>query len=462
MTTSIVPSGVGDPSHDRVITQPPLPSLGRLRYPGLTERMLVILATFVFFHQTPNSWFVRLDQFSPGTEVSNGLAAAVQFLLIIFAFSRVVGYLDLLINIFKLEPLVFVFAGLTFTSTFWSADPGETLRRSVMFVAVALFAGYLIMRFSLDQIVKLLGLMFVASGVVNLAFLVAFPIYGVDDEGRWSGVFLQKNALGYVAALAIPTLIVAARTHRRIRFLFYAAAILQVVLLIRSDSKTMLVAGLGPTVMMAFYHSFRARRTMRGAVVLGMSGLSLFTLAFATANIGLLAGWLDKDVTLTGRVPLWESLIPVILERPWFGHGYQAVFGGPFSPAHDTFISHSWAGDAHNTVIQIWLQLGLLGVVLFYVAYFRAVSRAIKIAVIVPGTLALWPLTVLTATLLMSITESGIQNDYLGWTTYLIAVLSVAGHLRHRTALGFRNDLAEATSANKRERLLRHDSRRRR
>ena len=413
--------------------------------PGLLERVLVIVAIFVFYHQTPNAWFVRAEDF--GLDYSNSLGVLVQLGLIAIAFIRVAGYFDKFIELLKLEPTVFLFAGLTVATLFWSADPSETLRRSIIFAAVTIFASYLVLRFALDQIVTMLAVMFTVSGVLNLGFILQYPSFGIDAEGRWSGVFAQKNALGYIAALAIPTLLIAARTCRPARPLFYAAAVLQVVLLIRSDSKTMLVAAFGPVLLLPFFHWFRARRTLRGAVVTALTGSSLLMLIMATANVGLLASWLDKDVSLTGRAPLWEALIPIIGERFWLGHGYGAAFGGFFSPVHNVWIYNQWAGDAHNAYIQIWLEVGVIGVLLFIWSYIRATSRATRIVAIVPGAVGLWPLAILSATLLVSITESGIQSDSMGWTLYLVAVLSVSAHLKHRTKMGLSNDLVETTVA---------------
>jgi O-antigen ligase len=218
----------------------------------------------------------------------------------------------------------------------------------------------------------------------------------------------------------------------------------------------MLVATLLPPLLMIVYHGFRSRRTLRGAIMMSLFGSSLFTIAFATANIGLLARWLDKDVTLTGRVPLWQNLIPIAMERPFLGHGYAATFRGYFSPVHEVWIQNRWnPSHAHNALLHNWLEIGLVGVVLFVIIYFRAVFRAIKIVAIVPGAVGLWPMTFFTTTLMISITESGVTYEFLGWMMFVVAALSVSLHLRHRTNLGLSNDLREATAANRNKVLTR-------
>ena len=72
----------------------------------------------------------------------------------------------------------------------------------------------------------------------------------------------------------------------------------------------------------------------------------------------------------------------------------------------------------------------------------------IKIVAIVPGTVGLWPLVFLTSTLMMSITESGMSAELLGWMMFVVSVLSVSLHLRHRDSLGLSNDLKDIAEAN--------------
>ena len=40
------------------------------------------------------------------------------------------------------------------------------------------------------------------------------------------------------------------------------------------------------------------------------------------------------------------------------------------------------------------------------------------------------------------------SSEYLGWMMFVVAVLSVSLHLKHRVNLGLSNDLREATEGN--------------
>ncbi len=424
------------------------PPAAPVHRPGLLERILVVAATFILYHQTPNAWSLTVDDID--ADYSNSAAVIVQLGLIALALSRIVGSVDVIVDLIRSELSVFAFTVLTFLSVFWSADPSESFRRSVMFIAVTGLAVYLVVRFALAEIVDLLAWMFVVSAVINVTWIVLYPEYGVDGANRFTGVFPQKNGLGYVGALAVSTLVIAALNARWLRPVFGGAALVHAALILGSESKTMLVAGFLPVILMVVYQKFRSRRTLAGAVFLSLAGSGLFSLAFATANLDVLARWLDKDVSLTGRIPLWESLAAVALERPFVGHGWAAAFGGYFSPVHEVWIQSGWEpGDAHNALLQIWLELGLVGVVLFGWLFGRSLVGAIRIVAIVSGPIGLWPLVMLTIATLVSVTESGVQSDYLGWAMFAVAVLSVGSHLKHRAALGLSNEISHATEANR-------------
>ena len=417
-----------------------------LTQPGITEKALVVLTTFIFVHEIPNSWL--RSRVTRETDYSNPLLVAVELALIAFAFAQVAGSVDHLITMVRAEPLLYGYALLTFASTFWSADPSLTLRKATIFMGVTLYGSYLVMRFSLDQILRLLAVMAVFSLAINLFFILVLPQYGVDGGGQWQGVFFQKNSLGYVSTLSIPVLLVAGRSYAPLRWVFYATAIGHGVLLYGSKSKTMFMATVVTTGLMVVYQAFRGRKTLRGAVLLSLVGSGAFATAFATANIALLAKWLNKDITLTGRVPLWENLIPIALQKPFLGHGFGATFNGFFSPVHEVWIQNRWnPSHAHNALLQIWLEIGIFGVLLFLTVFIRSVVNAIKVVAIVPGAVGLWPLTFLTTVLMMSITETGVGSEPLGWMMFMVAVLSISLHLRHRTSLGLSNDIRAAVAA---------------
>lgn len=402
--------------------------------PGLTERLAVVATCFILLNGLPNTWFLTRAQVVQ-SDGSNALLVVTEMTLISLALMRIAGSFEILYQTLRIEPALSLLVGLALASLFWSANLYLTLKDGVVLAAVTLYAAYLVIRFALNEILRLLAAMFVLSAAVNLAFVLALPRYAADANGAWDGVFGQKNALGFAAAVALPVLITVAREHTRFAAVYYTAAIAQLALLIGSESKTMLVAASATLGLMVVYRGFQARRTLRGAVITGLASASAFAAAFATANIALLSNLLDKDVTLTGRTILWQDLFPIFLDRPFLGYGYSGAFDGYFSPIHEVWIQNRWdPTHAHNAVLQMGLELGIAGIVVYLFLFGRSISRAIRSTRDNPGVVGRWPLAFLSLALLISISESGVLSNNIAWLFFCIAVVSVGADQRMATS----------------------------
>ena len=390
--------------------------------PGLPEQLVVMVACFVLSHQLPTDWF-RTREAWQMTE-GNAKLIVVQSILMLLCILRIIGSLDWLLRMFRADLWIFMLPSLALLSTLWSDSPDETLRQSINLGIATLFGTYLVLRFALGEILQLLANVFVVSAVINMVFVVWFPKYGIYD-GRWTGVFNNKNALAFMALIAIPVLILAARSGAPLRLLYYTAAVIFGGLLIGSASKTMLIGTVGTLGLMVVYTTFRGRKTSRGAAYVTLLAAFGIVVVLSFRNITAITQLLDKDVTFTGRIPLWELLVPIALERPMVGYGFGAAFGGYFSPVHEVWVIEGWRpSHAHNELLNIALQLGLLGVVTYVALIVGGVKRAVAMVGLVPNAVGLWPVTFLTATLLVSVTESGMTHAPLGWLLLVVANLS--------------------------------------
>ena len=173
---------------------------------------------------------------------------------------------------------------------------------------------------------------------------------------------------------------------------------------------------LGPERRMPVYY------TGAGALV-----VALLVTVFAR---DWLFGLLGKSGDLTGRADTWAKVWQLIEQHPWFGWGwvsYWPTWVKPFDGL-DTKAGIP-VMSAHNAWIDVWLQLGVVGVLVFapIVAltllrvWFRAVDQPRR----GPGpalpyaTSALWPWLVMVALLVQSITESRLLIES-GWLLLII------------------------------------------
>lgn len=173
---------------------------------------------------------------------------------------------------------------------------------------------------------------------------------------------------------------------------------------------------LGPERRMPVYYA--------GAGLVALAGLlALFARDFVF-------GLLGKSGDLTGRAETWAKVWQLIEQHPWFGWGwvsYWPTWVAPFKGL-DTKAGIP-VMSAHNAWIDVWLQLGIVGVLLFapLVAltllrvWFRAVDQPRR----GPGpalpyaTSALWPWLVMVALVVQSITESRLLIES-GWLLLIV------------------------------------------
>ena len=130
------------------------------------------------------------------------------------------------------------------------------------------------------------------------------------------------------------------------------------------------------TLAVIFYKG--VQNAMLGRLLLVALGVGLAVTMFVVTNMGIVAHleayqtesqYLDPS-NLTGRVPLWSAAMKTAMEAPILGHGYMSTFALPIDNG-DGWISK----QAHNTFVQTFFDLGLLGIVILvwiYVSVWRS------------------------------------------------------------------------------------------
>ena len=225
-----------------------------------------------------------------------------------------------------------IFTLFALTSTAWSIHPDLTIRRGVGYVLTMLIAAYLTLRFDLVDRMKALSASFAVSAIGSLAFVAAFPAYGIMQDGElagaWRGVFSHKNVLGPVMAVAVFTelfILVAGRGRPRWRL---ASLGTYFVLVVLSHSATALLLSLAFVVGTCVYLLWRRDKLMGLAGSTAVVIFILATLAVLWRDPEFVLGIVGRDTTLTGRTALWSSVMAFIGQRPVLGWGYRAMWQG--------------------------------------------------------------------------------------------------------------------------------------
>ncbi|MGI9613197.1 MAG: O-antigen ligase family protein [Acidimicrobiales bacterium] len=392
------------------------------------EFWLFGVTLFIFAVGLPTRW--GYDAGGP-----NPLLTAAQLLFPALCLLPTIGAFRSWQRVIILALPALVYSGLALASTLWSGAPVETATAGLVLVVATAFAANLALRLPPSRLLRLLFLVGIATLIVNLAFVVALPSLGTaPNTGSFNGVFNNKNPLGRHAVVHILLALFAWRS-RVASFPVAAITILgYAFLLIGSQSMTSIVALAGTLASVAIFATFRARRTLPGVVIGTTLALGTLSLGYATANLGLITEYLGKDITLTGRTDIWTNVIPIGLERPLLGWGFDAVFVGYFGPLHEAYIAAGWdASHAHNALIQSFMELGFVGLAVYLWIYWVGFVRGIAVARGSTGAIGLLPLGFVTYTVLTSITEIGPQSSNYVWIV-LVYLVTTSGVTADRAA----------------------------
>lgn len=360
------------------------------------------------------------------------------FLLFIIPGWVVLKRLPAVWRMLRQDPLLLFLIVLVPLSALWSLSPTRTLAGSVNLLAGTFMGIYLATRFSVREQVWIVALALATAAVLSLVVSVAFPTLGKGvARGTvevWSGVYLHKNGLGrYMAigAAALWTL----RYERRLRPVLLVLFGLALVLILLANSATSLLTLLLAVGLLPIYRLLRARVGVTRwvavaalALVVITTGVVLLHPAFSrlTDYVLIQLGRRPDQNSLLVRLALWDYVWQFIGQRPWLGHGFDAFWQNGRT-VHIATTNRDWlVFQAHNGYLELWLQLGLVGLVAMVLHLIGNFRRALRLGRNVPRVESLWTFTYLTILAVFNFTYSALLGQLtVPWTLYVAVTLSM-------------------------------------
>ncbi len=270
---------------------------------------------------------------------------------------------------------------LCLASTLWSDNPIVSFRRSISLAACILLGVTLFQSFGLPRLIEMVGRSCVCLAVLSLIVIAAVPSVGRDVvpgyDWAMRGVFPQKNSMGECMVLGIACY--AARVVGRRSLDRPTAAALSLLSLcgVLSQSVTsMLVAAV---ILVIAAHSCLQRFT---ALRVGLTVVLLWSAVACAVLILLYPGSLEaltgRDASITGRAPLWVASLGVIARRPLIGYGYCGFWNENSIEVQYIWQRIGWqAPSAHNGVLDVLIQLGVAGLLLYAWVWARVIRLTV-------------------------------------------------------------------------------------
>ena len=352
------------------------------------------------------------------------------------------------------------FLGLATLSLAWSFYLGASLIGVTLQWATTLAALFLALCLSWAELLRTLAAalrwilalslafelivaVFVRQAV--LPFWVDYGTRNVPESYYWTrGILLQggpiegivanRNLLGFVALMAVIVFAVqlAAGTVSRNWGLAWLGLGVLMLLLTRSATVTLAAAAVAAALLFALWARRRPPEGRRPVYLVAAASVVVGGVGLVALTPQLLA-LLGKSADLTGRLDIWRSVAGLAAERPVFGWGWVSYWAPWVEPFEGLAVRRGVVYlQAHNAWLDVWLQLGVLGLIIFAAAVFSTLWRCWFLAVDRPrraladtepyAASALLPLLLLVALIAQSLAESRILIES-GWL--LLVVLAV-------------------------------------
>jgi O-antigen ligase len=266
-------------------------------------------------------------------------------------------------------------------SIFWSEFPFVSLKRWIKTAGTVVMALVLLSESdpyeAIQQVLRRMAYVLIP---LSLLLVKYYPHLGVVF-GRWSGgrmwigVSMTKNTLGLVCAISAFFLVWSWVRRREgkipVEVKYLGLADLMVfgmsLWLLKGPGTAFSATSTGVLIVgLAIFFALRKvknpEQKLGSIVSLAILGTVLvygcIALIFGTTPMSIAANFFGRDDTLTGRTDLiWSVLVPLAWMHPIIGIGYGSFW---IKPVFEFVIN-----QAHNGYLDILIELGLIGIVLF-------------------------------------------------------------------------------------------------
>jgi O-antigen ligase len=280
--------------------------------------------------------------------------------------------------------LVFSLPAWALVSALWSQSLVKTIPFGVFTLLLSLFGVYLSQRFTPKRQIELF--LFVGWVAIILSVLAAafYPAAGLAlsyGTKAWRGIWVQKNHCGMVATLLAYGAFCVTPKNSLQRLTLFLFGFMATALVVFSQSRTAWIIFAMSLFFIALMNALkRVRVTERLFFVLTLCIVIGGISALAVLYSAQIAVALGKDPTLSGRTEIWTAIAPELWKRPLQGFGYRAFWLG--MKGESGTLSLALGGttpltNSENSILELWLELGIIGAGLALVTIFQACRNAL-------------------------------------------------------------------------------------
>lgn len=329
-------------------------------------------------------------------------------------------------------------------SALWSPEPSFAFKQGVYLLVTYTFAIAFV-----SQPAELQMKYMQLAGTIALfltVFTVAlFPQFGLNGRqgftGEWEGIYAGKN----VCAMAIMFLLMPALYRKpvalrgRVLRILYILTMLFIVAMTRSRTgwviAALLIAFSSSLKLLARFKSFD-----RLVLFILLSCATLTIGGLILLNLDSIFHLIGRDLTFSGRIPIWTAILHSISQRPWTGYGYRTFWRGMNGESANVMISIGWMMSyAHDGFLSVWVEVGAFALILLVICLLKGLKDSLYCLLRDPSPQVLWYITIIVFGILYNIDEATFLFRYqLMWVAVIAAILGLdrkRRQLRRRSAM---------------------------
>jgi hypothetical protein len=334
-------------------------------------------------------------------------------------------------------------------SVIWSNYQLITLGAVVVQVATTVIAVFFAVQFDLRQLLNIFAntirVVLILSLLIELLAAITGPIKPpfANFEGdeppapaywwvqgnlfqseRIQGFVGNANLIAFVGVLGLAVFFVEYLVSAKNQRIALASMVAAAGFIALAKSATMfaalvIVLTVALIAMIAEGKS-RARRHQIYRVTLWSSVFGIFLAAVYWVEITDLLG---KSPDASGRFSIWQTVFSLVAERWQLGWGWISHWIPSIAPYEGLIeIDDVPHYHAHNGFLDVWLQLGVVGLVVFAWLLISTFVRVWRVAVVHTNPLYLWPLFAFMVIATQAFAESRILIEN-GWVMLVLIAL---------------------------------------
>jgi len=307
------------------------------------------------------------------------------------------------------DVLALFFILFAFISMSYSAFPQLTLERSATVLALYISVFWVIWKYAYDRGKEnVVRIILQAAGILFFTgyLMIFIGPYRPFFAGRFSGIYGNPNGLGVMSAIILPLSIwLFLDTRKKSSLFLFLMVVLNLFLCASRGSLNAAVISTG------YLLYIRSRKYRPLLFFFSISVILILFWAVETLIKQSFQAYIRVESlpVLGGRLEVWPIAMDFITQKPFFGYGF-GVEDKIIELKRVVLHRHSGA-YIHNSYLGITLQLGALGLVVFFLPLFSLLYKEIFSKTKEPAPLLRYALRAsLIAGLLCCIYESWIYS----------------------------------------------------